>query len=219
MISVITPVTSCGRFFSNHIIPMGIGIDNLKSLLIQRGSGCIFFACCPIADCYIRVEGNIVFQGLSYIIEAITEGQCGHSCILHPGCHTVDKLCICGICCIIHAGKSALIRCDIEHGTALTGKVGDVLLSQCLYKVNGSHISGIHRPIRALSACCRHRIIRILYHRQAKLLHSHDNCMHMAGSIEHGNNTDPLVLGILDNGIHLSLSQFLGCIDSRGIVG
>ena len=180
------------QVIAQHIVPRIIVVENLEASIVQFGHGCIVCALRPIADHNILVKRN--GGCLSGIKKTIIIGQRGHFGILDHLGNFIDILCEGCVLRIAQAAEAILVRCKVIILAALGRKIRDVLLLECLDKLNLRIGGQAHLGIGSLSA-------------NAQLIHGADQRIHVARRIEHGDDGNVFALGIGNNGVHVSLGQ------------
>ena len=195
-----------GGFVANHIVPLVVRIDNAEVLRCKRRRRSILVgAGIPIADNDIRIK--ILGRGLILIIEAIVKCHDSKAIALHHSGQAIDKGGVCRVLLRGHRSKAALVRRNVKVlAGAVLCKVRHILLHQCLYEGKACRVRGINCPVHAGAARSRRSVNNI----QAQCLHPTNHRLKVTRCIEHGDDPNLFLPGIVDQLLHLGLGQLIG---------
>ena len=168
----------------------------------------------PVSDHDAGIKGSLIHYAV--IIEAVVKGHGRHAALLHD----LGKVVYIGNVIIVlllvlqraksHAVSACvniigkLIAAHVEDRTALVAEILNIFLYQLLGKSNRSFIHDIQCTCGFLIILA---ICRVL---NAYVLHSIHDSVHMSRRVQQRDNLDAIFVGILDNGIHLTLRQLSG---------
>ena len=174
----------------------------------------------PVSDHDAGIKGSLIHYAV--IIEAVVKGHGRHAALLHD----LGKVVYIGNVIIVlpvslqraesHSiligvniiGK--LIAAHVENGASLAAEIIYVFLYELLGKSN-------RRLIHDIQCTCGFLIIlaicRVL---NAYVLHSIHDSVHMSRRVQQRDNLNAIFVGILDNGIHITLRQ-LSCMTVRSV--
>ena len=190
---------------AQHPIIVTMGVDHLMALLAD-GSGRSQVIASPARGPIADLDGLVdAVRGVILIIDAVVEGAGGHALVdndLGGGVQIVHKALVfaSGIQALkAHGGRQIigiLIRADIEEVAALTFKVIGILLHNGQGKGHSLRILQIDGALGTTVT-----EIRELLQLQ--------NGAHVARGVDAGHDLNVVLLGVIDDGIHVILPQIV----------